>query len=186
MLFRRVPMTRSEVLLTQSKYYPRALKGTFPTRPEFFSVDPSKFDIRVGTRMDFSVVISEGIKTVAEQTEEYGREYSIMFYGEDTPHGYYFDNFYAQRAMSAGAFYTPKQKAWTDKCLARKKGEVIYGHTHVAKGSVYNNFSLTDLHYYIKRALETKRDVYAMLITKDSYTIIMYSYKEHEFFRVLD
>ena len=179
-------MTQSEVLLTKSKYYPRALKGIFPTRPEFFSVDPSNFETLRGKRMDFSVVISEGIKTVADQTEQYGREYSIMFYGENTPYGYYFDNFFAQRAMREGAFYTPKQKAWTDKCLSRRKGEVIYGHTHVAKGSVYNKFSLTDLNYYIKRSLETKRDVYAMLITKDGYTIIMYSYKEHEFFRVLN
>ncbi|MBQ6860383.1 MAG: hypothetical protein IJO08_01895 [Clostridia bacterium] len=180
-------MITSEELITRSKHFPRSLNGKFPTRPEYFSVDPKEFEIRWKPKVGFSIIANEGIQIVKAQTEEFKREYSIVFYGlKESDNGYYFDSFHIQQAGKTDAYYNAKQKRETEERLKLPGGEVIYGHSHVARGSAYNKFSLTDLNYYVKRSIETGRDIFAILITKDGYTLVMYSYKEREFFRVQD
>ncbi len=179
-------MITSEELITRSKHFPRSLNGKFPTRPEYFSVDPKEFEVRWKPKIGFSIIANEGIQIVKAQTEEFKREYSIVLFGLKEANGYYFESFHIQQAGKMDAYYNTKQRMQMEERLKTPGGEVLYGHSHVARGTAYNKFSLTDLNFYVKRAIETERDVYAILITKDGYSVVMYSYKEREFFRVLD
>ena len=121
---------------------------------------------------------------VKEETGKRGIEYGIMLYGSKSKNGYSFEYAECVQGESKSVTYNQSQKDMTRHVLSVKNGEVVYGHTHVAVGNVYNSFSLTDLKFFVEIALKNRRNVFAMLITKDRYTMVMYSYKEKEFFRI--
>ncbi len=174
----------SEELLVKSKYFPRKLAGIYPTNPSFFAVDPSDFDVITDKRIRFSKSADEEIQLIRELTEKNVCEYSIMFYGKQDIYGLYFGTFLTNRGKEKSTTYSIAQHAETKQYLMERKTEVLYGHSHVAKGVSYNKFSITDLNYYVKRALEMRRDVYAILITRERLIIIVYDYGKKEFFRI--
>ena len=129
-------MITSEELITKSKHFPRSLKGKFPTRPEYFSVDPKEFEVRWKPKVGFSIIANEGIQIVRAQTEEFQREYSVVFYGiKESANSYYFDSFHIQQAGKTDAYYNAKQKKEIDERLKIPAGEIVYGHSHVDRRS---------------------------------------------------
>lgn len=125
------------------------------------------------------------VRFVQQDTELAGREYSIVLLGRRLEKQTVMELYCFHRAKAhTTAHYTPNQNKCSLEHLCRNETEVVFGHSHVAKGEEYNKFSPAELHNLIARAKSMNRDVYGMLVTKDRIQYIKYDLRQKEFFLI--
>lgn len=126
----------------------------------------------------------DAIAYVQDATERLEQEHSLVLYGEHRDGAIELRDYSIAVGDVTSVCFRPEQMKMAKKTYKQENGEVVFAHTHVAKGTNYNFFSVSDLLFLIKQAARNKRDVYGMLISKDGAIPIKYSYVRNEFFRV--
>lgn len=148
----------------------------YPISPDEFEVCTEKIVIK-GSAVD-------AIRYVQMVTEKYRKEYTLVLYGAWRKASVYFSDYSIAEGMTMSATFQKEQLKMANQTYKKVNGEVVYAHTHVARGVSYNCFSVNDMLFLIKQAIQNKRDVYALLITKDGVIPVKYSIAENEFFRI--
>lgn len=126
----------------------------------------------------------DALAYVQSFTEKLSQEHALVLYGERHSDSVCVKDYSIAVGSDKSVVFQPEQLKMAKKTYKSENGEVVYAHSHIAKGSCYNCFSVSDLLFLVKQALRNKRDVYGMLISKDGVTPIKYSYSGNEFFRI--
>lgn len=170
-------------VIQKSKSIPRYVNFTDLSDAKLQPVSPDDFCI-----LDEELLIKgsavDAVQYVQSATEEYRKEYTLVLYGERKGEQISFRDYSFAEGKESSASFQKEQVYLAKKTYRKRNGEVIYAHTHVARGVSYNCFSVNDLIFLVKQAISHNRDVYAILITKDGAVPIKYSLAKNEFFRV--
>ena len=148
-------------------------------------INSNEFD-RLEERLIVTLPASDAVNFVREKTEQFVIEYSLMLYGKtvDSNATIVLKDFYLAEGSAAGASFSRQQRSFTRKVLKEWNSEAIYGHTHVARSNCYNCFSVDDLAYLTMRAINTQRNTYGLLITREQTIAIKFDLARCEFYRV--
>lgn len=177
-------MDRYDEVLLKCRNYPKDMSRGIPGKSELFPVSPHEFrSLCEGIALTGCTI--DAVQSLQMMTERYKQEYTLVLYGTSSDNDTLFMSEYCLNPGREGeANFTFQQIEHAKRILKKRKGEVVYAHSHPARGTQYNCFSLNDLKYLIRRAYLTNRDTYGLLITKDGFSPIKYSIQENEFFRI--
>lgn len=170
-------------VVQKSKNFPRNICCTESEDIKLQPVSPDDFAI-LNEELIIKGSAVDAVQYVQSATEEYRKEYTLVLYGERRGEKIFFRDYSFAEGRENSASFQKEQLHLAKKTYRRCNGEVIYAHTHVARGICYNCFSVNDLAFLVKQAMQYNRDVYAILITKDGVIPIKYSIAKNEFFRV--
>jgi hypothetical protein len=170
-------------VIQKSKNIPRNVDFTNLSDAKLQPVSPDGFDI-LDEELSINGSAVDAVQYVQTVTEEYRKEYTLVLYGKRKGDKISFRDYSFAEGNSSSAKFQKEQLYLAKKSYRERNGEVIYAHTHVARGVSYNCFSVNDLVFLVKQAFSYNRDVYAILITKDGAVPIKYSLAKNEFFRV--
>ena len=170
-------------VVQKSKNFPRDINPAIQKDVRLYPVSPDGFEI-LNEELIIKGSAIDAMQYVQSATEEYRKEYTLAFYGERRGEKLCFSGYSFAEGKENSASFQKEQLYLAKKTYRERNGEVIYAHSHVARGVSYNCFSVNDLVFLVKQARSHKRDVYAILITKDGVIPIKYSLVKNEFFRV--
>ena len=170
-------------VVQKSKSFPRNICCTESEDIKLQPVSPDSFDV-LNEELVINGSAVDAVQYVQSATEEYRKEYTLVFYGERRGEQIFFRDYSFAEGKESSASFQKEQLYLAKKTYRKRNGEVIYAHTHVARGVSYNCFSVNDLVFLVKQAMSYNRDVYAVLITKDGAVPVKYSLAKNEFFRV--
>ena len=170
-------------VIKKSKNFPRDVNPVMQKDIRLYPVLPDEFDV-----LDEELVIKgsavDAVQYVQSVTEKHGKEYTLVLYGERCENFIFLRDYSIGVGLEQSASFQKEQLRLAKKTYKKRYGEVVFAHTHVAKGVSYNYFSVNDLVFIAKMAIQNNRDVYAVLITKDGAVPVKYSLAKNEFFRV--
>lgn len=170
-------------VIRSSKNFPQDINPLIQPNIKLYPMSVEEFDI-----LDEELIIKgsavDAVHYVQKATEDYRKEYTLVLYGEHKREGICFRDYSFAEGKEKSASFQKEQLHLAKKAYRNRGGEVIYAHSHVARGVSYNCFSVNDMIFIVKQAMLNNRDVYAMLITKDSIVPIKYSLSKNEFFRI--
>ncbi len=179
-------MSVVDALVMKSQYYPSRseIRAHNSENPNYHPVNPERFRYAKESINLFDVP-ERALNFVRNKTEDAQIEYSIVLGGKILENGdLSLTDYCFSRGLRNSANYSTKQRSFASKFISKSHGIVVYGHTHTSLIKEYNYFSVSDLKFIIKMALETCSNAYGILITKDRTFAIKYDYNELEFFRV--
>ncbi len=170
-------------VIKECRNFPREIKKYSEKDFKLYPISPKDFDVSAEKVLIKGSAV-DAIRYVQTVTEKYRKEYTLVLYGERRNELMRFGDYSIAEGMTMSASFQKEQLRMAKKTYKNRNGEVIYAHTHVARGVNYNCFSVNDLLFLIKQALQNKRDTYALLITKDGVIPVKYSIMKNEFFRI--
>ena len=170
-------------VVQKSKNFPRDINPAIQKDVKLYPVSPEIFDV-LNEELVIKGSALDGVRYVRSATEEYRKEYILVLYGEQRGDLISFRDCSLAEGKDYCASFQKEQLYLAKKTYRKRNGEVVYAHTHVARGVSYNCFSVNDLVFLVKQAYINNRDVYAILITKDGIVAVKYSLTKNEFFRV--
>ena len=170
-------------VVRKSKNFPRDINPAVQKDVKLYPVSPDAFEV-LNEELVIKGSAIDAVRYVQSATETYRKEYTLVLYGERRGELISFRDYSFAEGKETSASFQKEQLHLAKKTYRKRNGEVIYAHTHVARGVSYNSFSVNDLVFLVKQAMMNNRDVYAILITKDGVIPVKYSLANNEFFRV--
>lgn len=176
-------MDRYFDVFKMSENFPQTLVEVRQDDIRTFPICPDDFK-RLEEKLTVCRSAVDAVAYVQSFTERLSQEHALVLYGERQVGSFFVKDYSIAVGNDKSVVFQSEQLKMAKKTYNKKNGEVVFAHTHVAKGQCYNCFSVSDLVFLIKQAHRNKRDVYGMLISKDGVTPIKYSYSGNEFFRI--
>ena len=171
-------------ILQKSRYIDLAeLSKLNPSHVELAPVNPEVFEL-VDESLILSNLSADVIDFARNETEKYRTEYSVLLCGRWYDGVISLNEPHMEKGEAYNATFSYGQCKRAERVLRSHSGEVVYGHTHVRRGSNYRCFSLDDLAYLVERAISTQRNTYGLLITCDDIVAVRFDRTHNEFYRV--